>query len=161
MAQFLPIVALAVLAGLFAGLSFVASRILNPPRPTDAKVAPYECGVVEQADPPERFPVRFFLVAMIFIVFDIEIIFFYPFAMVYRSLGGYGVVAIAIFAAALLESFLYIIGKGALDWGPVKRQRRSGLMTSAARTTETTVRRVGQEGRGEPLPAAARSGEAA
>ena len=93
MGQFLPILALMVLVAAFAGISFLASRILNPRRPTVAKVAPYECGIVDQTDPPERFPVRFFLIAMIFIVFDIEIIFFYPFTMVFSELGGYGLAA--------------------------------------------------------------------
>jgi NADH-quinone oxidoreductase subunit A len=152
--QFLPIVVLAILAALFAGISFVASRILNPPRPTSAKVAPYECGIVDQADPPERFPVRFFLIAMIFIVFDIEIIFFYPFTMVAKSLGAFGIIAIVIFSAAVFESFLYLISKGALDWGPAKQVRRSDVMTSAARTAESTVRRVGLDGRTAPAPAA-------
>lgn len=149
MGQFLPIVALAVLGALFAGVSFVASRILNPPRPTSAKVAPYECGIVDQEDPPERFPVRFFLIAMIFIVFDIEIVFFYPFTQVVRSLGAFGIVAIVVFSAAVFESFLYLISKGALDWGPAKQLRRSG-MTDASRTAETTVRRVGLDGRTAP-----------
>jgi NADH-quinone oxidoreductase subunit A len=145
--QYLPILALLVLAGLFAAISFGASRLLNPPRPTPAKVAPYECGIVDQTDPPERFPVRFYLIAMIFIVFDIEIIFFYPFTMVYDRLGGFGLVAIGIFTAAVFESFLYLISNGALDWGPPKRERRSGLMSGPQRTTTTTVRRVGTEGR--------------
>ena len=154
MGQFLPILALLVLAALFAGISFVASRILNPPRPTPAKVAPYECGIVDQVDPPRRFPVRFFLIAMIFIVFDIEIIFFYPFTMVVDSLGAYGIIAIVIFSAAVFESFLYLISKGALDWGPAKQVRRSGI-TSPDRTASSTVRRVGTEGRDESGSAAA------
>ena len=123
--QFLPILALMVLAAAFAGISFLASRILNPRRPTVAKVAPYECGIVDQTDPPERFPVRFFLIAMIFIVFDIEIIFFYPFTMVFSELGGYGLAAIVIFSVAVFESFLYLISKGALDWGPMQHLRPS------------------------------------
>ncbi len=147
MGQYLPIVAMIVLAALFAALSFVASSLLQPRRPTEAKVAPYECGIVDQTDPPERFPVRFFLIAMIFIVFDIEIIFFDPFTMVAEQLGGFGLVAIGIFAAAVFESFLYLIRNGALDWGPVVRARRSALRSMPARTTTSTIRRVGTEGR--------------
>ena len=146
MGQFLPILALMVLVAAFAGISFLASRILNPRRPTVAKVAPYECGIVDQTDPPERFPVRFFLIAMIFIVFDIEIIFFYPFTMVFSELGGYGLAAIAIFSVAVFESFLYLISKGALDWGPMQHLRPSTL-TSTDRTSSTTIRRVGMDGR--------------
>jgi NADH-quinone oxidoreductase subunit A len=147
MGQYLPVLALGVLAGLFAGISFVAARLLNPPRPTAAKVAPYECGIVEQAPAPERFPVRFYLIAMIFIVFDIEIIFLYPFTTVFRELGGYGVVAIVIFAAAVFESFVYLIANGALDWGPVQQRRKQSSMVDVTRTATSTVRRVGLEGR--------------
>ena len=64
---------------------------------------------------------RFYLVAMIFIVFDIEIIFLYPYAVVYRSLGAFGLVEIVVFAVAVFASFVYLIANGALDWGPVKR----------------------------------------
>ncbi len=147
MGQFLPIVALLVLAGLFAGLSFGATKILIPRRPTSAKVAPYECGITDQTDAPERFPVRFYLIAMIFIVFDIEIIFLYPFTIVYRSLGGFGIAAIAIFSLAVFESFVYLISNGALDWAPVRQRRRSLLMVDSNRTSRTTIRKVGLEGR--------------
>ena len=79
--QYLPLLFLLLLAALFAAGSFVASGLFAPRNPTAAKQAPYECGIVPtQATPPDRFPVRFFLVAMIFIVFDIEIIFLYPYA---------------------------------------------------------------------------------
>ena len=93
---------------------------------------------------------RFYLVAMIFIVFDIEIIFLFPWAVVYRSLGPFGLFAILIFAAAVFESFVYLIGNGALDWGPIKQLRRIDVV-DPARTSTTTIRRVGLEGRG-PSP---------
>jgi NADH-quinone oxidoreductase subunit A len=149
MGQYLPLVALLALTVVFGVVSLIASRLLNPRRPNPAKVAPYECGIVDQAQPPERFPVRFYLVAMIFIVFDIEIIFLYPFSMVFRSLGAFGLGAIAIFSVAVFESFVYLISNGALDWGPVKRLRH-GVMVDSSRTTRTTVRRVGLEGREVP-----------
>ncbi|MDQ4070698.1 MAG: NADH-quinone oxidoreductase subunit A [Actinomycetota bacterium] len=144
MDQYLPILVMLILATLFAGLSIVASRILGPKRPTPAKVAPYECGIVPDREPPERFPVRFYLVAMIFIVFDIEIIFLYPWAVIHRELGAYGLWAMLIFAAGVFESFVYLIGNGALNWGPVKRMSQ---LVDPGRTTESTVRRVGSEGR--------------
>lgn len=147
MGQYLPVLALLVLTALFGGISIVMARLLNPPRPTAAKVAPYESGISDITEPPERFPVRFFLVAMIFIVFDIEIIFFYPFALVYSELGAYGLIAILIFSAAVFESFLYLISNGALDWGPVARIRRSRLLLDRSRTSTSTVRRVGNDGR--------------
>jgi NADH-quinone oxidoreductase subunit A len=151
--QYLPILALLILGVLFAAMSFVASRLLAPRRTTAAKTAPYECGITETDDTPDRFPVRFFLVAMIFIVFDIEIIFLYPWAVVFRSLGLYGLIAMVIFAFTVFESFVYLIGNGALDWGPVKKAIRRAVI-DPARTTTSTVRRVGAEGRFETEEAA-------
>jgi NADH-quinone oxidoreductase subunit A len=135
-----------VLAILFAAVSILVSKILAPRRPSASKSSPYECGIVPGRDVPERFPVKFFLVAMIFIVFDIEVIFLFPFATVFRSLGGYGIAAIVIFSAAVFESFVYLISNGALDWGPIKQLRPSGI-TSPARTASSTIRLVGLEGR--------------
>ncbi|HJM37789.1 MAG TPA: NADH-quinone oxidoreductase subunit A [Acidimicrobiales bacterium] len=151
--QYLPVVALFVLAVLFAAISFVASRLLAPRSPNDRKQAPYECGIIPaEENPNERFPVRFYLVAMIFIVFDIEIIFFYPWALSHRSLGLFGLVAVFIFALAVFESFIYLIGKGALEWGPNKQLKPKDEVVSLTRNVSNTVRRVGvrkvgQEGR--------------
>jgi NADH-quinone oxidoreductase subunit A len=145
-APYLPIFVMLALAVVFGALSRVASKLLGPRNPTVPKYAPYECGIVPDREPPQRFPVRFFLVAMIFIVFDIEIIFLFPWAIVYRSLGPFGLFAILLFAVAVFESFVYLIGNGALDWGPIKRLRRSDVV-SPGRTSASTVRRVGLEGR--------------
>jgi len=147
--QYLPLVALMVLAVLFAALSFGASRLLAPRNLTVAKAAPYECGIIPGREPPARFPVRFYLIAMIFIVFDIEIIFLYPWAVAHRELGGFGLFAIAIFAASVFESFLYLISKGALDWGPARSLRRQTPMVDAGRNGMNTVRLVGLDGRKE------------
>ncbi len=164
MAQYLPVLAMVTLAVLFAGLSFVANRLFAPRRPTDEKTAPYECGIVPGTDPPERFPVRFFLVAMIFIVFDIEIIFLYPWAVGQEVLGAFGLGAIAIFSALLFESFVYLLGNGVMNWGPVKRVIVSGRgdpIVSPERTSTTTIRRVGLEGRPVPVHEVAATDEAA
>lgn len=148
MGQYLPVVTLFALAAVFAVLSRVASGLLAPSRPTAAKSAPYECGIVPSREPPERFPVRFYLVAMLFIVFDIEIVFLYPYAIVHRELGVFGLVAILIFAVPVFVSFAYEIANGGLNWGPIRQLRPAGEgMVSAARTPGTTIRRVGLEGR--------------
>jgi NADH-quinone oxidoreductase subunit A len=146
--QYLPVLAMLVLAVLFAALSFVASKLLAPRNSTIAKRAPYECGIVPSREPPERFPVRFYLIAMIFIVFDIEIIFLYPWAVIYRDLGAFGLVEILMFAVAVFASFIYLLSNGALDWGPIKRLLDDEIR-STQRTTESTIRRVGLEGRDE------------
>ena len=147
MGQYLPVLALAVLAVVFAALSRVASKLLAPSSTSAAKRSPYESGIVPGREPPQRFPVRFFLIAMIFIVFDIEIIFLYPWAVIYRDLGVPGLVEVLLFTVAVLVSFVYLLSNGALDWGPTKRARRLSPMVSADRTTTTTIKRVGLEGR--------------
>ena len=149
MGQYLPVVAMAVLAILFAILSRIASGLLAPKASTVAKRSPYESGIVPGRETLERFPVRFYLIAMIFIVFDIEIIFLYPWAVIYRDLGAFGLVEVLLFAVAVFVSFLYLLSNGALDWGPTNKARRLSPMVTAARTASTTVRRVGLEGRGE------------
>jgi NADH-quinone oxidoreductase subunit A len=139
MNDYLPIAVLFVLGVLFAAASLLLSRLLGPRiRPTAAKVAPYECGIVPARETPQRFPVRFYLVAMIFIIFDIEIVFLYPWAVVYRQLGTFGLVEILVFAAIVFVSFLYLLSNGALDWGPAKRIRPA----IGTRTTQSTVARV-------------------
>ncbi len=160
MAQYLPLLVLLILATLFAGLSFFASGLLGQrKRPTAAKVAPYECGIVPDEGPAQRFPVRFYLVAMIFIIFDIEIIFLFPWAVIYRDLGAFGLWEMLIFAGAVFLSFVYLLGRGALNWGPTKHlpppadepEARSAGARDADRSTESTIRRVGGEGR-SPVP---------
>ena len=94
MGQYLPILALLVLTALFGAISLVVSRLLNPPRPDAGQGRAVRVRHRRPGQPPERFPVRFYLIAMIFIVFDIEIIFLYPFTMVFRELGGFGLGAI-------------------------------------------------------------------
>jgi NADH-quinone oxidoreductase subunit A len=161
MGQYLPVVVMILLAAVFVALSLVASRLLAPRRSTVPKRAPYECGIVPSRETPERFPVRFYLVAMIFIVFDIEIIFLYPWAVSYRNLGPFGLVEVVLFAVAVMVSLLYLVSKGALEWGPANLVRRQSPMVSAERTTATTVRRVGLEGRGDPGPPVGPGEEAA
>ena len=141
MDSYLPILAMFVLATIFAAASFLASSLLAPRKSTARKIAPYECGIVPDREPAERFPVRFYLVAMIFIIFDIEIIFLYPWAVVFRQLGLFGVVEMLVFAVAVFVSFLYLVSNGALDWGPAKRLLREA---PELRTSDSTIRRVGR-----------------
>jgi NADH-quinone oxidoreductase subunit A len=120
MSDYLPILVMAGLVVAFVLLSFVASQLLAPQRPNAAKQAPYECGIVPEQEPAERFPVKFYLVAMAFVVLDVEIVFLYPFSTVYRGLGFFGLVAIAVFVLVLLVPFAYLLSVGALEWGPVR-----------------------------------------
>jgi NADH-quinone oxidoreductase subunit A len=136
MVEYLPLFGLFVLATIFAGASFMVSGLVSPKRPSAAKSAPYECGIVPTSEPAERFPVRFYLIAMIFIIFDIEIIFLYPWAVYFDSLGLFGLIEMVVFSIAVLVSLAYLISNGALDWGPGKR------VAQDTRTTDSTIRRV-------------------
>jgi NADH-quinone oxidoreductase subunit A len=147
MGQYLPVAALLVLAVLFGALSFVASRLLAPRRPSAAKEAPYECGIVPSREPPERFPVTFYVVAMLFIIFDIELIFIYPFAVDRTFLGVPALWSMLAFSVVFFVAFVYVVARGALEWGPIGKQRRMGPAVSAERTLSSTIRRVGTEGR--------------
>ena len=137
MDSYLPILAMLILGVGFAAGSFVASALLSTRRPNLAKSAPYECGIVPSAEPAERFPVRFYLIAMIFIIFDIEIVFLYPWAVIFDRLDTFGLIEMVVFAVAVFVSFMYLISNGALDWGPAKRMR---IVTSDARSPERTSR---------------------
>ncbi|MFZ8997100.1 MAG: NADH-quinone oxidoreductase subunit A [Ilumatobacteraceae bacterium] len=150
MGQYLPLVVLMLLAVVFGALSFAASRLLAPRRPSVAKEAPYECGIVPSREPPERFPVSFYIVAMLFIMFDIEIIFLYPYAVEQGALGWFGFWAIALFSAIFFLTFVYEVARGGLEWGPAQRYRNlevQAAMVSSSRSSTTTIRRVGTEGR--------------
>jgi NADH-quinone oxidoreductase subunit A len=134
MSAYLPILTMVIVVFLFAALSFLASRLLGPRRPTSAKEAPYECGIVPESEPVERFPVKFYLVAMAFIVLDVEIIFLYPFVTVMRDLSVDGLILMGVFLVVLLVPFAYLLSTGALEWGPVKQvvSRAGGGVLRAA-----------------------------
>src|SRR5207237_6396136 len=113
---YLPILTMICLVVVFIAVSFTASQLLGPRRPNAAKQAPYESGIVPEQEPSERFPVKFYLVAMTFIVLDVEIVFLYPFSVVFRGLGLFGLLAMAVFVLVLLVPFAYLLSVGALDW---------------------------------------------
>jgi NADH-quinone oxidoreductase subunit A len=137
--QYLPILILGLLGLLFTVFSLVSSSMLAPrKKPSSAKLAPYECGIVPDREPPQRFPVRFYLVSMIFIIFDIEIVFLYPWAVVFHQIATFGLIEVVVFAAVVFVSFLYLIANGALTWGPPKTLQ-AGM---PARTSESTISRI-------------------
>jgi NADH-quinone oxidoreductase subunit A len=150
MGQYLPIVILMLLGIVFGMLSLFASKLLGPSRPSAAKEAPYECGIVPSREPPERFPVSFYVVAMLFIMFDIEIIFVYPYAVSRGELGVYGFWAVLMFSVVFFLTFVYEVARGGLDWGPLQTYRSlqaEADMVSPTRSLDSTIRRVGTEGR--------------
>ena len=114
--EYLPILILVVLAAAFAVGSIVASAILGPRRPDPEKLSPYECGVEPVGTARERFSVKFYLVAMLFIIFDMEIVFLYPWAVVFQQLRLFGLVAMGSFLLVLLVGYFYVWKKGGLEW---------------------------------------------
>ena len=115
--DYLPIVVMAVLAGVFAVGSLMASGMLRPNRPNPVKLSAYECGNDPVRLPSgERFSVKFYLIAMLFIIFDIETIFLFPWAVAFRSLGLFGLVEMAVFIALVFVAYVYIWRKGGFDW---------------------------------------------
>jgi NADH-quinone oxidoreductase subunit A len=116
MDQYLPI-GIMILFGVVAGIVFTnINRWIGPRRPTEEKLSTYESGMEPVKSARERFSVKFYLVAMLFILFDIEVVFMYPWAVVYRELGAYGFIEMMVFIGILLIGLLYIVRKGALRW---------------------------------------------
>lgn len=100
----------------FAAFAVVASYLLGRPRPTPEKSASYECGVPPMGSARERFPIKFYLVCMIFILLDVDAAFLYPWALVFRELGVFGLVEMGVFLSLLGGGFAYAWKVGALDW---------------------------------------------
>ena len=101
----------------FASVMILLSSLLGPRNPTPEKLAPYECGMPPVGDARERQSVKFYLVAMIFLLFDIEVAFLYPWAMALRDLGWNGFVQVLLFMLLLVAGYVYVWRKGVLDWG--------------------------------------------
>jgi NADH-quinone oxidoreductase subunit A len=101
----------------FALTAILLSGLLGPRKPTPEKAAPYECGMPAVGDARERQSVKFYLVAMIFLLFDIEVAFLYPWAMALRDLGWNGFVQVVLFMLLLAAGYVYIWRKGVLEWG--------------------------------------------
>lgn len=155
MNAYLPILTMICLVVAFIAASFLVSQLLGPRRPNPAKQAPYESGIVPEQEPSERFPVKFYLVAMTFIVLDVEIIFLYPFTTIFRNFvpAAYGLVIMGVFLLTLLVPFAYLLSTGALDWGPMRRV--------VGRVTTGVLRASGKPGATGLDPAGKREEEAA
>jgi NADH-quinone oxidoreductase subunit A len=114
--EYLPILILIILASILAGLVVAIGHLFGPRRPSQRKLQPYESGMIPIGPGTRRIPVRFYLIAVLFILFDIEVIFFFPWAVVFRRLGLFGLVEMLIFILILLVGYFYAWKKGALEW---------------------------------------------
>ena len=122
--DYLPIALMFGIAVAFAVASLVLSRLITPNNPTPEKLEPYECGIVPLQEPVQRFPVKFYMVAMLFVIFDIEIVFLFAWAVRFHTLGWYGMAAVGVFTLLLIETLVYVWKRGALDWNLAHRRRR-------------------------------------
>ena len=114
--RYLPLLIHFLVAGALAGVIVILSYLIGYRRPTRAKMSPYECGMTPVGDARERFSVKFYMVGMLFILFDIEAIFLYPWAVVYRELRLFAFFEMLLFIALVLCGYFYIWKKGVLDW---------------------------------------------
>lgn len=128
--DYLPIAVMMVLAAGFVAVSLLVSRIFAPNNPTAEKLAPYECGILPEFESAQRFPVQFYLVAMLFVIFDVEIVFLFAWAARFNDFGWYGIGAVGIFTFFVVETLVYVWKRGALDWNVSRRARYRQLEPS-------------------------------
>ncbi|MFC1852644.1 NADH-quinone oxidoreductase subunit A [candidate division CSSED10-310 bacterium] len=113
---YLPLAILLFLAISIAGVMLIMSFVFGPRRPDEEKLSVYECGINPTRDSRARFSIKFFIIAILFILFDIEVIFLYPWAILYQKLGLFGLVEMTVFIVILLLGYIYLWRKGAFEW---------------------------------------------
>jgi len=113
---YLPILVVMGIAFAFALVSVLLSRLIGVKKPSEVKLAPYECGMPIIGSAQERFSIKFYIIAMLFILFDVEAVFLYPWAIMFKRLGLFGFVEMGVFIVILLVGFVYVWKKGALEW---------------------------------------------
>ena len=114
--QYLPVLIFIFIAVAFGGVTILAGNFLRPKRPYTEKLLPYESGMNPEKDARQPFPLRYSLTAILFVVFDIEIVFLYPWAVTFNKLGLFALVEMYVFMAVLLVGYFYAWKKGALEW---------------------------------------------
>ena len=125
--NYIPILLLLGVLVLMAGGMLLLSYLLGTHRPTREKLAPYECGVPPTGDARHRFSVKFYLVAMVFILFDVEIVFLYPWAVVFHQLRMFGFIEMLLFLVLVLPGFIYLWKKGVFNWSRTGPEDAGGL----------------------------------
>jgi NADH-quinone oxidoreductase subunit A len=113
---YLPIFIFLVVAILFPIVALLAAKLIRPSAPSQTKLEAYECGIKAASDSRGRYTVRFFIVAILFVIFDVETIFLFPFAVRYHNFGWFGVTEVAVFLAILVVGYIWAYKKGALEW---------------------------------------------
>ena len=113
---YLPIFIFLVIAILFPIVALIAAKLVRPSMPSQTKLEAYECGIRALSSSRGRYTVRFYIIAILFVIFDVETIFLFPWAVQYRALGWFGVIEVSVFLAILIVGYLWAYKKGALEW---------------------------------------------
>ena len=114
--EYIPIVIFLILATLFPIVALLAAKLVRPESPYEAKLRPYECGVEPVIESRGRYTIRFYIVAILFVILDIETIFLFPWAIQFKALGLFGLFEMGIFLAVLIAAYIWVYKKGALEW---------------------------------------------
>jgi NADH-quinone oxidoreductase subunit A len=114
--QYIAIAVLVILSTIVAAAAIIMGSLFGPQRKSDVKLMPYESGMTPIGPGTRRMPIRFYLIAVLFILFDIEVVFFLPWAVVFRQLGLFGLVEMIVFIAILMVGYVYAWKEGALEW---------------------------------------------
>ena len=115
--QYIPIIIFALLAAAFPGVTLVIMKLIRPDsRPVGDKLKPYECGVPAESDARGRYSVRFYIITILFVIFDVETIFLFPWAVKFKALGVFGLIEMMVFLGILIAGYIWIWKKGALEW---------------------------------------------
>ena len=125
LSDYLPVLVMFILATAFVAIAVILGRFISNRGPASPeKLAPYECGIIPEVEPAQRFPVKFYLVAILFVIFDVEIIFLFAWAANFPDLGWFGVATVGVFTLFVLETLVYVWRRGALEWNIPHRSRR-------------------------------------
>ncbi|MCC7491688.1 MAG: NADH-quinone oxidoreductase subunit A [Fimbriimonadaceae bacterium] len=116
MSEYAPLVMMLLIAGVFAGALPVVSALLGRSRPSERKLLPYECGIIPEQEAIGPVSVKFGVTAMLFLLFDVEVIFFYPWAAAFGQMGLFALLEMLLFMAILLVGYLYVWKRGAFEW---------------------------------------------
>jgi len=114
--EYIPIFIFLAVAIAFPVVTLLAAKLVRPDRPFKEKLLPYECGIDPESDARGRYTVRFYIVAILFVIFDVETVFLFPWAVRYRALGFFGLMEMLVFLALLIIGYIWVWKKGALDW---------------------------------------------
>jgi len=114
--EYIPILIFLLLAMSFPVVAIIIAKLIRPSSPSQAKLEAYECGIKAASDSRGRYTVRFYIVAILFVIFDVETIFLFPWAVRYKTLGWFGVAEVAVFLGVLAVGYIWAYKKGAFEW---------------------------------------------